>query len=83
LQGKYKDQTEATSLTTDSVKPTSLMKGMAMNGPHTNSHHRITGGLTKMLNSELGAQTGPTKLSAHHCTCSKIHHHHLPLTYLQ
>jgi hypothetical protein len=44
LQGKYKDQTEDASLTTDVTK---LDEGVAMSRPH----------LTP--NSELGAQTGP------------------------
>jgi hypothetical protein len=61
LTRKYKDQIEATSLTTDIAKPTNLMKGVAMSGPilgpHTYAHHQIIGGLTKAPNSELEAQT--------------------------
>jgi hypothetical protein len=64
LEGKYKDQTEAASLTTNVATPTRLMKGWPchglMLGPHTDAHHHKTKCLTKTPNSESGTQTGLT-----------------------
>jgi hypothetical protein len=60
LQEKYKDQTEASSLTTVVAKPTSLMNGVAMSGPmpgpHTYAHHQITGDLTKTPNTNRSSK---------------------------
>lgn len=59
LQRKYRDQPEATSLTT-AVAPTTLMNGVAMSESCALTSHLKAGGLTKTPSGELGAQTGPT-----------------------
>jgi hypothetical protein len=87
LQGKYKDQTETASLTTNVAKSTSLMKGVALSGPmpgpHTYAQHHLTEGLTKCPIVSWVHNAVQHTLSAHHCTCSKSHRYHLHLTHLQ
>jgi hypothetical protein len=71
FQGKYKNQTDAASLTTYVTK-LNLMKGVAMYGsipiPHTCAHHQIIGGLIKHPMGSWEHKLVQQTLSAHHCT---------------